>query len=515
MANKSKANAHQITFSEYPRCAGILLHITSLPSQFGIGDFGAKAYEFADFLHRSGQTVWQILPINSTSSSQGFSPYGSDGTFAGLHLLISPEQLQKDGWLSQKDIDENAVKGNSKTDYEKAIKAKEVLLDRAYQNSLSSQSKKEYQSFCKAENEWLHSYSLYVLLKKQHDDKSWNEWEEKYKNCDKDALDSFANEHESELDKIKWQQWIFHMQWFALKEYCNRLGIKIFGDLPFYVGYDSADVWTNRRLFDLDEDGNMIGESGAPPDDFNADGQRWGMPIYCWDVVKKEQFGWWLRRLKKNMQMFDLLRLDHFRGFSAYWEIPVKAKSAKEGAWKPAPGKDLFELLQKETGSLPLVAEDLGTIDEPVIQLRKGFDIPGMIIQQVGFGEDMPRSKYILHHHPEGSVVYTGNHDNNTTIGWFNSLSSDIKKNVATYTRQEVSEENINDVMQHLVYSSVAKMAILPMQDLLQLGPENRMNGVPDGGASWAWRMPTNALIKKLEAYLNELCHLYDRSRKE
>ena len=512
--NKPDQKVSQQAFSEYPRCAGVLLHITSLPSAFGVGDFGPKAYEYADFLHRSGQNIWQILPINSSSRSQGFSPYGSDGAFAGNHLLISPELLMKDGLLSKQDIQRNTVKGNTKTDYEKAQRAKDVLFAKAYQKFQSSRSGKEFQSFCKAENKWLHTYSVYILLKKQHDDKSWNQWEENYKQHDEKSVKAFAKAQEEELIEIKWQQWIFHKQWFALKEYCNHLGVKIFGDLPFYVAYDSADVWANQHLFKLDTHGNMQSESGAPPDDFNVDGQRWGMPVYNWKTVQNEKFDWWLRRLKKNTSLFDLLRLDHFRGFSAYWEIPVKAASAKEGAWKPAPGEALFTEFKKKAGALPLVAEDLGTIDEPVIILRNQFRIPGMIIQQVGFGADMPQSESILHHHHHHSVIYTGNHDNNTLIGWFKSLPRDTQQNVSLYTRQEVTENNVCDVLQHLVYSSVAKMAILPMQDLLQLDSDTRMNSVPNDGASWSWRMPANALTKKIETYLSNLCYLYDRARK-
>lgn len=514
MAMTKKIKEKQAAFSNYPRCAGILLHITSLPSSFGVGDFGPRAYQFADFLHRSNQSVWQVLPVNSVSASQGFSPYGSDGTFAGNYLLISPELLVKDGLLSEKDINDNMVKGNSRTDYNKAQKAKDILLEKAYQNFKSSHSKKEFQTFCKTESKWLQPYALYMILKKQHDDRSWNQWEEKYKQPDEKSLKAVAKEDAEEADKIKWRQWIFHKQWFALKEYCNALGIRIFGDLPFYVAYDSADVWANRHLFKLDKDGNMQSESGAPPDDFNAEGQRWGMPVYNWKAVQKESYNWWLHRLQKNMQLFDLLRLDHFRGFSAYWEISVKAKSAREGRWKPSPGKELFTLLQNETGPLPLVAEDLGTIDEPVTLLRNRFNIPGMIIQQVGFGEDMPQSESILHHHHRNTVVYTGNHDNNTLVGWFKSLPTELKQNVSLYARQNVTKNNVCDVMQHLVYSSVAKMAILPMQDILQLDAGSRMNNVPDGGASWSWRMPANGLTRKAEISLTGLCYLYDRGRK-
>ena len=513
---KTLSESAPTPFSGYARCAGILLPVTSLPSLFGIGDLGQQAYVFADFLKRSQQTFWQTLPVNSTSSSQGFSPYGSDGSFAGNSLLISPERLMEEGFLTNDDIRIFTVKKDKTTDYEKAGEVKNELLNKAYSNfKKQSSDQGAFTSFCNEENDWLHDYALYILLKKYNEDRAWNEWENEYKFREAEVLKAFASKHSEDMKEIKWQQYIFHKQWVELKRYCHQSGIKILGDLPFYVAYDSADVWTNQHLFKLDEEGNMLAESGAPPDDFNADGQRWGMPVYRWDNIQKENFVWWLRRMKKNIALFDLLRLDHFRGFSAYWEIKKDAKSAKEGEWKPVPGLAFFLLLQKEISSLPLVAEDLGSIDEPVIQLRNQFNIPGMIIQQVGFGEDMPESKSILHHHYKNAVVYTGNHDNNTTLGWFRSLPDELKRNVSLYTNQDVSEANICEVMSRLVYASVAKLAILPMQDLLKLDEHARMNSVPDGGKSWSWRMPAHSLTKKLEKNLQNLCYLFDRKQKK
>ena len=512
--NTNDQSKVQLPFIQYPRSAGVLLHITSLSSPFGVGDFGPKAYEFADFLKRADQTVWQLLPINSTSSAQGFSPYGSDGTFAGNVLLISAELLVKDGLLTNDDLAEFVLTDNGKTDYKNTEKINCILLEKAFQNFVSKQfSQTQFQLFCKKESDWLTDYSLYIVLKKSNQNKSWNEWEDQYKNRNTQALKAFADKHSQEMEEVKWQQWIFEKQWFALKEYCNGLGIKLFGDVSFYVAYDSADVWKHRNLFNLDENGTMLSEGGAPPDDFNADGQRWGMPVYRWDVIKENHYDWWLKRIKKNMVQFDLVRLDHFRGFSAYWDIPKVAKSAKEGTWKRVNGEEFFTLLQNETGTLPLVAEDLGTIDEPVIQLRNQFQIPGMIIQQVGFGEDMPQSKSITHHHTVNSVVYTGNHDNNTILGWYKSLPPNLKKNVSTYTNRTVTSSHVCDVMRHLVYASVARLAILPMQDILELDEGARMNSVPDGGASWSWRMKPEAINKKTEKLLQNLCYVFDRKR--
>ncbi len=506
-----------IPFTEYPRCAGILLHITSLPSGFGIGDMGPEAYRFANFLKRSHQTIWQLLPVNSSSDAQGFSPYGSNGSFAGNVLLISPELLVNEGLLSDNDLSQLKIKNNRQTDYQKAQKVKTALLDKAYINFKKQPSlwQKSFAAFCKKEDDWLRDFSLYVVLKKENESKSWSEWKDDYKYRNAKALQSFTKKNEHDIEKVKWQQWIFFKQWNELRKYCNGIGIALFGDLPFYVAYDSADVWSHQQLFNLDKNGNMLSEGGAPPDDFNAEGQRWGMPVYNWNAIKKQNYEWWLSRMKKAIGLCNLLRLDHFRGFSAFWDIKKNAESAKEGTWKKVNGNKLFSLLKKEIGQLPLVAEDLGSIDKLVLQMRDQFQIPGMIIQQVAFGEDMPQSRSIPHHHNKNSVVYTGNHDNNTTLGWFESLPIDFQKNISLYTNQAVTENNICEVMIRLVYASVAKLTVLPMQDILELGEDGRMNSVPNGGKSWSWRMPAKALTKNIEKKLRDLCLLYDRNVKE
>ncbi len=513
--NKGDQNSAPQPFTAYPRCAGILLHITSLPSRFGVGDLGPEAFAIADFLRRSHQTIWQVLPVNSASSTGDFSPYGSDGSFAGNIWLISPEQLQEENLLSEADLNEHEVTGNHSTDYEKAVVVKQALLSKAYQAFKKGDSEQaDFTTFCKEENQWLDDYALYIALKKENENKSWSEWDAPYKLRQEEALQDFASNHAEEIEEIKWQQYIFRKQWRRLKAYCNEQGIKIFGDLPFYVAYDSADVWAHRSIFKLDKEGQMQVESGAPLDEFNTEGQRWGMPVYNWAAVKKENYNWWLRRMKNNIALFDLLRLDHFRGFSAYWEIPVEAASAKEGKWQPSPGIAFFKTLKEEIGNLPLVAEDLGTIDEPVIQLREQLGIPGMIILQLGFGEDMPQSEFIPHHHYKNAVLYTGNHDNNTTIGWFESLSDQLKENLSLYAHQKVTKANVCEVMSRLVYASVAKLAILPAQDLLQLDAKARMNGVPDGERSWSWRLPKHSLSKEIEKELQTLCFIYDRENK-
>ncbi len=502
-----------VPFSKQPRSAGILMHITSLPSAFAIGDMGPQAFAFADFLHRSGQSYWQVLPINSTSAEESFSPYGSNGSFAGNVLLISPEQLQQEGWLTTKDIGQYRNTANSSTDYETAKQVKEHLLGKAFANfkQTTTGRQKEYIAFCKQENDWLQDYALFLVLKHVHQNQSWQQWPDEYKNREATALQQFAAAHKEELDHIRWQQWIFQQQWQQLKKYCNERGINIFGDLPFYVAYDSADVSAHRSLFHLDKNGNMISEGGAPPDDFNTEGQRWGMPVYRWANMKKDNFEWWINRLRKNMAQFDLLRLDHFRGFSAYWEINVNAGSAKDGQWKSSPGKALFSLLQKKVGPLQLVAENLGSIDAPVTELRRQFIVPGMTIQQVAFDENVPQSRFMPHHHTVHSVVYTGNHDNNTTIGWMESLSKKRLKTLADYTGRSVSRQTVCDVMCRLIYASVARLAILPMQDVLELGSNARMNSVSGGSKSWGWRMKPGALTKKVEQKLQQWCFLYDR----
>ncbi|HWJ26781.1 MAG TPA: 4-alpha-glucanotransferase, partial [Flavisolibacter sp.] len=394
---------------EHQRGAGILLHISSLPSPFGIGDMGHEAKLFAGFLYRSRQHYWQLLPINPTEAGQGHSPYSAISSKAGNPLLISPELLAGERLVDSNELTQYHLPQEAKADYARAEEIKNELFDKAYQNFISgnfASPKNEFEQFCTKEKDWLDDFAFYALLKKENGGKPWYEWKEEWKQRSEDALQKLLSDHEDEIKKIKWLQFIFFKQWKELKAYCNNLNIRLIGDMPFYISYDSADVWANKEIFALDENGNRTGMAGVPPDAFSADGQLWGMPVFKWDVLKENRYGWWINRLKKNIELFDIVRLDHFRAFDEYWEVSAGETTAKKGQWKPCPGKDFFETVQKELGELPFIAEDLGEITESVYQLRDAFGLPGMKVLQFAFGGDMPRSLHINHHHDQNFIVY-------------------------------------------------------------------------------------------------------------
>ncbi len=509
----SKKTEAPFSFAQLNRSAGILLHITSLPSAFGIGDLGPGAFAFAGFLQRSGQTFWQLLPLNPITAGQGFSPYSAYSGMAGNPLLISPELLVKDGLLSKKDITKYKVEESDKVDYEQAEKTKYALLDKAYNNYVNNPSnlEKEFKAFGKKERHWLDDFALYSVLKQEHEGKQWSDWEEPYKQHDVKALKKFEAAHKEAIDKVKWQQFIFSRQWQQLKTYCNNLNISMFGDMPIYVAYDSVDVWSNRHIFSIDEEGKQEFVAGTPPDNFNENGQLWGMPIFKWDVLKQQNYDWWLNRLRKNLQLFDLLRLDHFRAFAAYWQIKAGAKTAKAGEWIEAPGHEFFDLVKKEIGEMPFVAEDLGHIDAPVYKLRDDFELPGMEVLQFAFGDNMPQSVYIPHHHVPISVVYTGTHDTNTTVGWYKQLDKAGKRSLSDYLGVKVTPKNVCDLLCRMTYASVSKLAVLPMQDVLCLDEKARINIPSSGENNWAWRITSDQINEAVEAKLKEWCTLYDR----
>ena len=497
------------------RGAGLLLHISSLPSPFGIGDMGPEARMFAGFLQRSSQKYWQLLPLNPTEEGQGHSPYSSISSRAGNVLFISPELLVKDGLLSREDIQQVQVANKSNTDFAHAEKIKEVLLDKAWQNFVQQEShfdKNGFHDFEEREKEWLDDFALYVLLKKKNGDKPWFEWKRDYKFHDPQALTILHNKNEAEIRKIKWFQFIFSGQWHGLRDFCNQSGIQLIGDIPFYISYDSADVWSNRHLFALDEEGNKTGMAGVPPDAFSALGQLWGMPVFNWEKHKEENYAWWINRLKKNIEWFDLVRLDHFRAFSAYWEVPAGEATAKNGEWKPGPGENFFESIKTELGSLPFVAEDLGEIDETVYQLRDSYQLPGMKVLQFAFGSDMNRSVHIPHNYQENFIVYTGTHDNNTTRGWFTTeAGEDSRLALEKYIGRPVSSAEVSLLLARMAYASVARIAILPLQDVLNLDDAARMNTPASVENNWSWRLQQGQVNNIAEKNLREWTRLFNR----
>jgi malto-oligosyltrehalose synthase/4-alpha-glucanotransferase len=501
---------------EQQRGAGILLHITSLSSPFGIGDLGHEAKLFAGFLYRSKQQYWQLLPINPTEAGQGHSPYSAISSMAGNSLLVSPELLAKEKLLDAEELNSLYLPGEAKTDYVRAEEIKTDLLDQAYQNFVSGNFrdlKNEFMRFCLTEEDWLDDFALYAVLKKQNGGKPWYEWDDEFKQRATGSLKKFSEDEKESIEKAKWIQFIFFRQWKELKEYCNNMNIQLIGDIPFYVSYDSADVWANKEIFALDENDNRIAMAGVPPDAFSDEGQLWGMPVFKWEVLKQRNYDWWIRRLKKNAELFDIVRLDHFRAFDEYWEVPAGETTAQKGEWKPGPGNDFFETVKKELGELPFIAEDLGEITPTVYRVRDAFHLPGMKVLQFAFGSDMPLSTHIPHHYQQNFIAYTGTHDNNTTVGWYRTEASDeTKKRLFQYLGKDGNENEIHKEMARLAYASVAKIAILPLQDILGLDENSRMNKPSSTENNWAWRLTPGQLGLEAENWLKELTAIYDRS---
>lgn len=497
------------------RGAGILLHISSLPSPYGIGDMGKDAYLFADFLFRSNQKYWQLLPLNPTEAGQGHSPYSSISSRAGNVLLISPKTLANEGWLAKEETRAAMIDGKDKVDYTLAESIKQDLFEKAFyrfREQADEQERLAFQQFCLEEKDWLDDYALYIVLKKEQGGKAWFQWPAEFMNRDEKALQLLATLQERELEKTKWLQWHFARQWTALRSYCNGHGIQFIGDLPIYVSYDSVDVWAHRHLFAVDEEGTMTGVAGTPPDSFSADGQLWGMPVFKWDAHEAEGFAWWIDRLQRNTELFDLVRIDHFRAFADYWEVPADAATAKEGSWKPGPGAAFFTAVEAALGSLPFVAEDLGEINKAVTDLRDQFRLPGMKILLFAFGDEMPRSDYIPHNYGPNFLVYTGTHDNNTTRGWYQTEADDeTRARLEAYVGRAVSAAEVHLVLAQMAYASVAKTAILPLQDLLGLDENSRMNMPGQGQNNWAWRLLPGQLNEAAEDLLQKWTWLYNR----
>jgi 4-alpha-glucanotransferase len=498
------------------RSAGILLHITSLPSKFGIGDLGPEARKFAEFLQKGRQHYWQVLPVNPTAAEQGYSPYSSVSSMAGNILLVSPEQLVNDGLLSSRDANRYKSVPSEKVNWRAAHDSRLSLLSLAYRNfNNKKKAHRNFLQFCQRENEWLNDFALFVVIKQQHQNKTWFTWPDMYKNRDPNALSAFYRDNAEAIRFVKWQQFIFFHQWSQLKLYCNQLKVQILGDLPFYVSYDSADVWAHRKIFNISNDGLMTGVAGVPPDYFNSNGQLWGMPTFKWNVLKQTGYNWWAQRIRKNMELFDLLRLDHFRAFADYWEVPSHHATAKHGKWKPGPGHQFLDQMRRILKQLPFIAEDLGDINEAVYALRDDFNLPGMKVLQFAFGTTMPTSDYIPHNFSSNFVVYTGTHDNNTTRGWYaNNISNKERRQLDNYVGKVVTEQNVSRELSRLAYSSVAKTVILPMQDVLGLGEKARMNTPASTDNNWQWRLKPKTLTRKIEKELANWVLLYNRSVK-
>jgi malto-oligosyltrehalose synthase/4-alpha-glucanotransferase len=500
---------------EYPdssRSSGILMHITSLPSKFGIGDFGAGARAFADLLHLAHQKYWQLLPLSPVDKSSQYSPYSSYSSMAGNVLLLSPELLFNDGLVN---VEEYFLPASNKVDYKEANAVKQKIFIKAWMNFKNNKSELfhvEFTAFCKNEAFWLDDYALYIALKQEHKNAPWYQWPDDFKFREEAALNNFIKNNTDALDKEKWLQYQFAKQWRDFKRYCNQRSIQLFGDLPFYVSHDSVDVWSHPELFSLDENGSITQVAGVPPDYFSSDGQLWGMPVFCWDKLKEQNYDWWIQRIQKNLERFDLLRLDHFRAFSSYWTVPAGETTAINGKWERGPGAHFFNALKNEFGELPFVAEDLGDIDEKVYKLRDRFKLPGMRVLQFAFGPDAAASPHLPQNYIINTIAYTGTHDNNTIKGWY-SQEADKKtlKRLSNYAGLHVNEKNINDVFIRMAMASVAKIVIIPMQDILGLDEKSRINVPSETDGNWVWRCSLSALKLKRLKRLREWTKTYNR----
>ncbi|GAB3256373.1 hypothetical protein GCM10027347_18150 [Larkinella harenae] len=497
------------------RSAGLLLPVSSLPSAFGIGDLGPEARKFADFLNRSRQKYWQILPLNPTEAGAGHSPYSTYSSMAGNTLLLSPELLVQDGLLEPEEIANHQLPATNQVDYDEAKRIRRVLFDKAYQAFIQKQEMElhtHFQQFCQKQQYWLDDFALYLALKQTHNGQAWYQWPTKYKLRDSEALQAFSERQADLIQKVRWEQFLFDRQWQDLKTYCHDRDIQLLGDLPFYVSYDSADVWAHPDIFSIDEEGNLVTVAGVPPDYFNANGQLWGMPVFRWDRLKERGYDWWIQRIHKNAELFDLVRIDHFRALSAYWEVPANETTAIPGHWRPGPGVAFFQALQKSLGNLALIAEDLGDITEDVYELRDAFQLPGMKVIQFAFNEKLAVSPHSPHNYTPNFIAYTGTHDNNTTRGWYRqNLSESDRKKLRQYAQKPVSEQNVHQVLGQLIYASVAQTVILPVQDVLGLDETARVNTPAATEKNWLWRLLSDQLTETAERQLREWATLYNR----
>ncbi len=494
---------------KFERVAGVLLHPTSLPGKYGIGTIGKEALNFVDFLEHSGQKLWQVFPLGPTG--YGDSPYQSFSAFAGNPLLIDLELLLKDNFLSDEDLAAYPHFDDYNIDFGKLIKAKNEILYKAYNNSKNKIQLDEYNNFCKKNAEWLEDYTLFMAVKDYHNGKLWTEWEEDIAFRLKGAVNKWQTKLKNEIDYHKFVQYIFHKQWENLKNYANSKGIKIIGDIPIFIAYDSVDLWANKHLFSVNEKGKLLSVAGVPPDYFSPTGQLWGNPLYKWDEMEKDNFLWWQKRIKKVLEFVDIIRIDHFRGFDAYWEIPGNAPTAETGKWVKAPGHKFFSTIKKEMGDLPILAEDLGIITKSVEKLRDDFNFPGMKILQFAFGNNGEK-KFLPHNHIKNCVVYTGSHDNDTTKGFFEKekqSGSGIFEWAQKYL--DFYNDNLTLKLIKTAYASVAKFVIIPMQDILNLGSEARMNFPGKLGGNWTWRFTWEQVENTLPQEYKELTVIYER----
>ena len=494
----------------YPmeRSSGVLLHISSLPNKFGIGSFGQSAYDFVDFLVKSGQTYWQILPL--TTTSYGDSPYQSFSAFAGNTNFIDFDLLVKDGFLEEADFaDVNFGSDPENIDYGLIFNTRRPILEKAVRNFLKSEAIFEFKFFVEKNEAWLEPFAEYMAIKEHFNLVSWEQWDEDIRYRDEAALEKYRLMLADEMNYHRITQFLFFKQWNELKTYANKNNIQIIGDMPIYVAGDSVEMWSTPQFFKVDSKKRPTVIAGTPPDNFSEDGQFWGNPIYDWEYMKRHNFDWWVTRMEESFKLYDVVRIDHFRGFESYWEVPADAKTSASGKWAKGPGIALFDTIKERLGNVKIIAEDLGFMTQEVIDMREGTGYPGMRILQFGFSTvdsiDLP------HRYVENSVTYVGTHDNETALGWFkDSASPEIQEQANRYLHQK-EDETISHALNRGIAASPSYLAVYTMQDLLNLDNDARMNTPSTIGINWKWRMTDNAITDALSEELYELSEIYFR----
>ena len=494
---------------KFKRSSGILLHPTCLPGPYGIGDIGSTAHRWVDFLSAAGCGLWQILPLGPTGYAD--SPYQCFSSFAGNPYLISPDALLKDDLLHPDDLIDRPSFPDDHVDFGEFIPWKVGLLDRSFirfQHTRSSRLKTEMEEFRAKQSAWLEDFALFMALKEIHGGEPWHTWEKPLRMRKPEALSSARQQYDVAIQRQIYRQFIFFRQWSKLLTHVHQNHIQIIGDIPIFVAHDSADVWANPHLFYLDELGKPTVVAGVPPDYFARTGQLWGNPLYRWEVHARDGYTWWLERIKASLGLVDVIRIDHFRGFAGYWEVPGTAKTAETGCWMPGPGKDFFQSIRLSLCDLPIIAEDLGVITPDVEDMRDSFELPGMRILQFGF-DSTPQDPFLPHNYPVNCVVYTGTHDNDTVLGWYKRVPEKDKAFYRKYMDRD--GRNVSWDLIRGVWSSVAIFSLAPMQDFLNLGNEARMNYPGNPSGNWNWRMSKEAQSPELLGKIKELNYLYSR----
>jgi len=496
----------------HKRHSGILLHLTSLPSSFGIGDMGPFAYAFVDFLIASGQKYWQLLPINPTDGINGNSPYSCSSAFGGNPLLISPEMMAIEGFLRPYDVKILLPLSEDKVDYSKAKLFKDKIFKIAFRRFQKEGDRGDFDRFVSEQHYWLEDFALFMVIKEVFGGRSWNEWPRPLRTRQPQALKDFARRKFSDLEKVKFIQYLFFRQWHKLKAYANGKNVAIIGDIPIYVNYDSVEVWRHPSFFKLDSEGHLKFISGCPPDYFSRTGQRWGNPVYNWAQLKKVKYSWWVERIAHDLQMFDYLRIDHFRGFAGFWQIPAHEKLAVFGRWVKGPGARFFKVLSKRFKALPIIAEDLGEITPDVTELMKRFGFPGMRVLLFAFNGDMHGNPHVPANYPVHCVAYTGTHDNNTVQGWYHHEAKGHEKaNLHQVLQIKFTPRILHWAMIEVLMRSRAQTVIVPMPDFLGLKEKGRMNIPATKVNNWQWRLKAKALTTPLAHKIARITKKTDR----